>query len=101
MPFGSAESCCGMVLDVLSRSRKGRVMKRVTGSVLVVLMLSAVLLVGGCATKAQTGAGVGAGAGALAGQAIGGDTKSTLIGAGAGAIGGYMIGNEMDKADGY
>ena len=75
-------------------------MKRVTGGVLVVLMLSAVLLTGGCATKAQTGAGVGAGVGALAGQAFGGDTKSTLIGAGVGAVGGYIIGNEMDKAEG-
>ncbi|HUW55737.1 MAG TPA: glycine zipper domain-containing protein [Planctomycetota bacterium] len=76
-------------------------MKKVTGGVLVVLMLSAVLVVGGCATKAQTGAAAGAGVGALAGQAIGGNTSSTLIGAGAGAVGGYIIGNEMDKADGY
>ncbi|KPJ54651.1 MAG: hypothetical protein AMS16_04565 [Planctomycetes bacterium DG_58] len=75
-------------------------MKKVTGSILVVLFVSAVLLTGGCATKAQTGAGVGAGAGALAGQAFGGDTKSTLIGAGVGAVGGYIIGNEMDKAEG-
>ena len=35
--------------------------------------------------------------GALAGQLIGGDTKSTLIGAGVGAGAGYMIGNERDK----
>ena len=35
--------------------------------------------------------------GALAGQAIGGNTKGTLIGAGIGALGGYIVGNEMDK----
>jgi len=63
------------------------------------VMLAGVLTLGGCATKAQTGAGTGAGAGALIGQAAGGDTESTLIGAGAGAAAGYIIGNEMDKAD--
>jgi outer membrane lipoprotein SlyB len=51
----------------------------------------------GCESDAQTGALVGTGVGALAGQAIGGDTESTLIGAGAGAVGGYMIGSERDK----
>ena len=40
---------------------------------------------------------LGTGLGALAGQAIGRDTKSTLIGAGIGAGVGYMIGNEQDK----
>ena len=75
-------------------------MRKVTGGILVVLFVSAILLVPGCATKAQTGAAVGTGVGALAGQAIGGDTKSTLIGAGVGAVGGYIIGNEMDKAEG-
>ncbi|MER8526695.1 MULTISPECIES: YMGG-like glycine zipper-containing protein [unclassified Mesorhizobium] len=52
----------------------------------------------GCAqTEAQqrtsTGALLGAGAGALAGQAIGGNTKSTVIGAGAGALLGAVVGN--------
>ena len=74
-------------------------MKKVTGGILVILFVSAVLLTGGCATKAQTGLGVGAGAGALAGSAIGGDTEGALIGAGVGALGGYLIGSEMDKQD--
>tara|TARA_Y100000589_G_C26935307_1_gene540089 strand:+ start:393 stop:755 length:363 start_codon:yes stop_codon:yes gene_type:complete len=51
----------------------------------------------GC-NNAGIGAGAGAGIGALAGQAIGGNTGSTLIGAGAGAAAGYVIGNEMDKS---
>ena len=59
---------------------------------------------GGCGNQttsgkpvAGKGALLGAGLGALAGQAIGGDTKSTLIGAGIGAGLGYVIGNEKDK----
>jgi len=51
----------------------------------------------GCESDAQTGALIGTAVGAGAGQAIGGDTESTLIGAGIGAAGGYMIGNEQDK----
>jgi uncharacterized protein YcfJ len=51
----------------------------------------------GC-NDAQSGALLGAGIGALAGQAIGHDTKSTVIGTAVGAGAGYMIGNESDKA---
>lgn len=58
-------------------------------------------LVSGCAgmndqqlTVAQ-GAGVGALVGALAGQAIGGDTRSTLIGAAAGGLIGAAVGNSI------
>ena len=51
----------------------------------------------GCETSGRTGALVGSGIGALAGQAIGGDTESTLIGAAVGTGLGYMIGNEADK----
>ncbi len=69
--------------------------------VVIILMAVAVsvglVFVIGCESDAQTGALLGTGVGALAGQAIGGDTKSTLIGAGVGAAGGYMIGSEADK----
>lgn len=51
----------------------------------------------GCESDAQTGALIGTAVGAGAGQAIGGDTESTLIGAGAGAVGGFIIGSEQDK----
>jgi uncharacterized protein YcfJ len=68
---------------------------------ITILLVFAVSLglafIAGCENDAQTGALIGAGVGALAGQAIGGDTKSTVIGAGAGAAGGYIIGNEQDK----
>ena len=53
-------------------------------STLVLLLALLALVAAGC-NSAQAGAGVGAGVGALAGQAIGGNTSSTLIGAGAGA----------------
>lgn len=67
-------------------------------TILMVTMVGLLLaFVTGCESDAQTGALVGTAIGAVAGQAIGGDTESTLIGAGAGAAGGYMIGNEQDK----
>jgi len=66
--------------------------------VTVSIVVSVVLVfAAGCESDAQTGAGVGVLGGALAGQLIGGDTKSTLIGAGVGAGAGYIIGNESDK----
>jgi len=64
---------------------------------IVVAISAGLVFVGGCESDAQTGAGVGVLGGALAGQLIGGDTKSTMIGAAAGAGAGYMIGNERDK----
>ena len=67
----------------------------------LILMAVAVSLglafVAGCESDAQTGALLGTGVGALAGQAIGGDTESTLIGAAVGGGAGYMIGSERDK----
>ncbi len=60
-------------------------------------LCAAITLLAGC-NDAQSGALLGAGIGALAGQAIGGNTKSTLIGTAVGAGAGYVIGNESDKA---
>lgn len=60
------------------------------------LGVSAVCL-GGC-NDAQAGLLLGGGFGALTGQAIGGDTSSTLLGLGIGSGVGYIIGNESDKA---
>ena len=62
----------------------------------VLVPVVAMAMMAGC-NNAQVGAGAGAGIGALAGQAIGHNTKSTLIGAGAGAVAGYVVGNEVDK----
>jgi hypothetical protein len=45
----------------------------------------------------QIGAAVGAGTGALIGQAIGGNTESTLIGLAAGTIIGALVGNAVDQ----
>ncbi len=64
---------------------------------MAIIVSLGLFLVTGCESDAQTGALIGTAIGAGAGQAIGGDTESTLIGAGAGAVGGYIIGNERDK----
>jgi len=67
-------------------------------TVLAAVILGPVLMFSaGCENDAQTGALLGTAIGAGAGQAIGRDTKSTLIGAGVGAAGGYIVGNERDK----
>lgn len=61
----------------------------------------ALLLLAGCATKAQTGAVIGAGGGAVVGGAIGtaaGSTaKGAIIGAVVGGAAGAIIGANMDK----
>jgi len=70
------------------------------GMILVLcLLISIPMLFGGCAgmTPAQEGAVGGAAVGAVAGQLIGGNTKSTLIGAGVGALGGALLNDEMKK----
>lgn len=70
----------------------------------IIVGLLCVAIIGvmaGCAmqTKQQkgtgTGAAVGAGVGAILGQAIGGDTESTLLGAGIGAVLGGIAGNQI------
>lgn len=63
----------------------------------LMVVIIGMLVFGGCESDAQTGALVGSGVGALAGQAIGRDTKSTLIGAAVGGGTGYVIGAEQDK----
>ena len=45
----------------------------------------------------QKGAAIGAGLGAIAGQAIGGNTASTLIGAAVGGLAGAIGGNAVDQ----
>jgi len=72
-----------------------------------VAILTATLLISGCAqmpqqttttgNKAQTGAAIGAAAGAILGNIIGKDTKGTMIGATTGAVLGGVIGYNMDK----
>lgn len=68
-------------------------LKIIVSVVIVILLITS----SGCESSAQTGTALGAGIGALAGQAIGGNTESTLIGTAVGAGVGYIIGNEKDK----
>jgi outer membrane lipoprotein SlyB len=68
-------------------------MKKLTFATLAAVMA---LGVAGC-TSTQQGAVIGGGVGALAGQAIGGNTASTLIGAGAGALAGALIGDAVGR----
>jgi len=77
---------------------------RTTNRVLpLALLLAAVssLGLGGCATKAQTGAVVGAAGGAVVGGVIGKATGSTakgaIIGAAVGGAAGAIIGDQMDR----
>ena len=76
-------------------------MKKIAIFNLCMLVIAPVLLsVSGCAippTAGERGAIGGAAAGALVGQAIGRNTKSTLIGAGAGALGGAVLNNERAR----
>ena len=70
---------------------------------LVILTLTLSFLFVSCAHyppdryNTQEGAAVGAGMGALIGQAIGGNTESTLIGLAAGTILGALVGNAVDQ----
>ncbi|PQJ36297.1 cell envelope biogenesis protein OmpA [Salinibacter sp. 10B] len=70
---------------------------------LVAALLSAVLLLGGCAslTNTQKGAAIGTGAGAAAGAAIGkaagGTAEGAIIGAVVGGTAGAIIGKRMDN----
>lgn len=70
---------------------------------LVILSLTLSFLLVACAHyppdryNTQAGAAAGAGTGALIGQAIGGNTQSTLIGLTAGTILGALVGNAVDQ----
>jgi uncharacterized membrane protein len=64
----------------------------------ILFALLVAFAISGCAeTRAEKGALIGAGGGALLGQAIGGNTKSTLIGAAVGGVTGALIGDYQDK----
>lgn len=67
------------------------------------IALVATALVAGCASSEQdrragTGALVGAAGGALVGQAVGRNTKSTIVGAGVGALAGAAVGTATTPA---
>lgn len=69
----------------------------------IILLLTTSFLLVSCAHyppdryNTQKGATIGAGMGALIGQAIGGNTQSTLIGLTAGTILGALVGNAADQ----
>ncbi|MCU0831740.1 MAG: glycine zipper domain-containing protein [Rhizobiaceae bacterium] len=58
--------------------------------------LMAIAALTGC-TASQQGAVGGAAAGAIIGQAVGGDTESTLIGAAVGGVGGAIAGELIGR----
>ena len=70
---------------------------------IVILVLASSFLLVSCAHyppdqyNTQVGAAVGAGTGAIIGQAIGGNTQSTLFGLAAGTIIGALVGNAVDQ----
>ena len=73
-------------------------MKNTYISFLVMLLMIGSFLITGCQNKAEEGAGIGALVGAGLGQAIGRNTKSTVIGGAIGAGAGYLIGrHEQNK----
>jgi outer membrane protein OmpA-like peptidoglycan-associated protein len=67
----------------------------------LVLPAIALVLLGNCATNAQTGALIGMGGGAVVGGVVGkmaGNTATgAIIGAAVGGMAGVVIGNQMDK----
>ncbi len=68
-------------------------MKKLTSIVLALALSTAMV---GCTTTEQGAVG-GAVIGGLAGQALGGNTESTLIGAGVGAVTGALIGKSLER----
>ena len=79
-------------------------MKKMYTSCLLAVLLASMLFNAGCSTypsAAEVGGARGAAAGAIAGQAIGRNTKSTLIGAGIGAVGGAVLNDQRARNRGY
>ena len=86
------------MLEYWYRDYKGEKMKKFHLSLALAATVSLIVL-SGCATKAETGALVGAGTGALLGQAIGRNTGATIAGAAVGGLAGAAIGANEDKKD--
>ena len=80
-------------------------MKRMGACCFVMVLFTwLLLLTSGCSTyptAAEVGAARGAAVGAIAGQAIGRDTKSTMIGVGIGAVGGAVLNDQRARTRGY
>ena len=74
-------------------------MNKITFVLLSVVLLFVVSCSSHQDANARKGGVTGAAAGAMIGQAIGGDTESTLLGATVGSLLGYAIGQEMDRRD--
>ena len=71
------------------------------GARIIIVLITMLLLLAGCATHEQTGAPVGGAAGGLAGSALGGGPAGTLLGAAGGALLGGYVGRHMDQQDRY
>jgi surface antigen len=68
----------------------------------LVLLIAMGLIISGCSTRAESGAGIGALTGAAIGSQFGpakNRAESAIIGAFLGAIAGSIIGGEMDRQD--
>jgi len=74
--------------------------KKVIRSGFLALIVIIFFLIFVSCTHTQQGTMFGGGLGALAGQAIGGNTTSTLIGTALGAIVGGLFGDQMDQQKG-
>lgn len=79
-----------------------RKIKVLTSGWTISIVLSTLLLLGGCSTwrkldNTEQGAVIGGGTGAVVGNLVAPGVGGTLVGGGIGALGGGLIGNEIDK----